>query len=107
MPAFFAYRTIVEADAQVVMPVGGTLSKLNVIINNTPAGGDSWTFTVHIEGAPGATPVDCSIASGAFSCSDNTDSVTVTAGQKLSIKAMGSGDPADAEAIWTGVVITS
>ncbi|MGH2729504.1 MAG: hypothetical protein ACRDJI_02725 [Actinomycetota bacterium] len=107
MPAFFAYRTIVEADAQVAMPVGGTLSKLNVLINNTPAGGDSWTFTVHIDGAPGATPVDCSIATGVFSCSDNTDSVTFTAGQTLSIKATGSGDPADAEARWTAVVISS
>jgi len=90
-----------ELPFQQVMPVGGTVSRLNVAIE-VPAGiaPNAWQFFVGLNGVD--TAVTCSISGTDTSCSsDPALSVVFQAGDKISIRAQGTADPNDATMRWT------
>ena len=90
---------------QQAIPVNGTISQFYVrTTSDVGPAGATYTFTIRINGAPGGTPVTCTITGGAGverSCSDLTNSVTVTAGQLFSILAVGAGDVIGTPVHWT------
>ena len=77
-----------ESDAAQVLPVGGTLSKFTVRINEDAL--YSYAFTVMKNGEP--TSETCSFSNPATNCSDTIDSVTFDANDSISIRATGSGN---------------
>jgi collagen triple helix repeat protein len=96
-----------ESLVDQVMPVGGTLSLLNVAIE-IPAGNapNAWQFFVRRNGVD--TEVTCSISGTVTTCSsDPAQSVVFQAGDKISIRAQGTADPTDAEMRWTAKFVSS
>lgn len=67
------------------MPSGGTLRNLTVAVSATPTGGNyDLEITVYVNQA--ASSLTCTFNTGTGSgCSDNTDSLVVSAGDKLAV----------------------
>ena len=65
-------------------PIAGKLSKLYVK-GTSALSGDSCVFVVQVDGV--ASALTCTMANGATSANDTTHTVSVTAGQTLSVKA--------------------
>jgi hypothetical protein len=71
---------------QAVVPSSGTISRFYVRLSGAAGGGStSYTFTVRIDGAD--TGITCTATGAATSCSDTSNSASVTAGQLISILA--------------------
>jgi len=84
------------------MTVAGTLSQLRVRLSAIAGGaGTSYTFNVRSNGVN--TGVTCTIAAGATSCSDTTNSFAFPAGGLISIAAVPSATPPgnNQEVRWT------
>ena len=83
------------------MPVGGTLSNFNVLLDGAPGNANSYTFTLR-RNATTDTSVTCSISgSSAVSCSDSTNSATFNAGDRISIKVTPANGPTGRRMGWT------
>ena len=80
-----------EAVAQQVFPVGGSLSNLNVRLTGSPSAGDSYVFTLRVNGA--GTEQTCTVAGTATSCTDGTGNLAVPAGGLVSIQVTETGTP--------------
>jgi len=84
-----------EDDAQVPMPVAGTITRLEVFVDTNPtgaAGTQSWTFTVRVNGI--STAISCTISEGdvPLQCSD-IGAVAVSVGDRVDVRATaGTGD---------------
>jgi hypothetical protein len=75
-----------ETDVQQAIPVAGSLTALNVRldgITGPPASGDSYTITVRLNGAD--TGLTCTISEIARTCADLADTITVAAGDLITI----------------------
>ena len=83
-------------DVELVLPVGGTISRLNVGLHDTPDnGGAAWTFVFMVNAAAGNPPTGdtllmCTVATGATDCSDLVNQVNVNAGDKISLMSVPS-----------------
>jgi hypothetical protein len=77
-------------DADTPLPIGGTLGDLRV--EQTTTGADPVAATVWINGV--ATGITCTIASGDTSCSDTTNTSTVSPGDRVTIE-VNAGDLGD------------
>jgi len=85
--SFCAFTTnSVEASRQVIIPVAGTIKNLYVLTATTQSANNSQVCTVRKNGASTAitTTIPASAAAGTFS--DTTNSVSVAAGDRLSLQ---------------------
>lgn len=87
------------ADTTQIVPFDCTLNNFRVKINKPPGAGKSWTFAVMKNGA--ATAMSVAIADSATS-GVYAGSVSLVAGDKLSLRCTPAGTPASAStAMWT------
>lgn len=70
-----------EANCQGIIPVDGVFKNLTVKLENAPAGADTVTVTLHINGAPTALTV--AITGAATTGSDTTHTVIVAPGDTV------------------------
>ena len=95
----------IEAAVQQLMPIGGAVSDLNVLID-VAAGTDAWQFVLRLNGVD--TAVTCSITGTAISCASAPGvAVVFRAGDRLSIRAVGTNDPPDATMQWTAKFVST
>ncbi len=87
-----------EHDRKGVIPANGRISLLRVNTTAAPGTGDSYIFTVRISEADSALTV--TVADAATTASDTTHFVDVTAGQRISMKCVGSAGADAAAATW-------
>ena len=99
VPMFNTGVSSVESGSQQFMPVAGTVSRFYIILNISPGSGKSFTFIVRKNGA--ATPVTCTISGTATTGSDLTNSVSFTAGDRISIMVTPAGNPTATVMLWT------
>ncbi len=81
--------SVTEDNVVDIMPVARTLQNLRVYLNGSPGAGQSYTVTVRVNGAD--TAIGCVISDSATTGFDTTDTVTVAAGDRISIKVVTSG----------------
>ena len=92
-----------ETDVSMPALSSGTLRRLFVRVSADPANGvltQSYAFTVRKNEAD--TTLTCTISEGAVQASDTSNTVAVTAGDRLAIKAVPSNTPTLAS-VWAGV----
>jgi len=85
--AYSSAGSSVETQQNVV-PINGTIRDLYVKAHNNPSEGDSWIITLMLDGEP--TALTCTIADdggGQTTCNNTSDTVAVTAGQKIAFEA--------------------
>lgn len=78
-----------ESKQSFAFPVAGTLKNLRVKTSNNPGSGQSYAFTVMVNGA--STGITCNYSGGGTTCSDLTHTAAITEGQTISLKAVASG----------------
>lgn len=81
-----------EANVNQPIPHDLTVDRLQITIGTAPGAGKSYTFVLMQNGNP--TSLSVTIADSATSGSDNSNSVSLTAGDKVSIRCTPSGTPA-------------
>jgi hypothetical protein len=92
-----------ESNVETPLPIGGTLSDLQVRVTTAPGVGASWTFTADINGT--GTALFCSIAGAATTCSDSS-AVTVVQGDTLDLDATPFSAPSVPTTVTWSVTVT-
>ncbi len=97
---FYSHSDSSINDVEQVLPIGGTLSQLNVALHDdaSNADGEAWTFVLMVNGADpdpitptGATDLLCTITGdGVETCSDTVNEVSVVAGDKIALMSVPS-----------------
>lgn len=82
--------------SQAPWPVSGTLSKLQVYFGSAPASGAAWTVALNVGGT--VTSLSCYITSSGQTCTDPTDTVSVSPGNLVTIEVC----PSEASSLGTG-----
>lgn len=86
-----------ETAIQEVLPTGGKISNLRIVLSNDPSKGNSYVFTVRRDPAGAAAPVNtgitCTISNENTSCEDKVNSQTFAAGDAISVLATESSSP--------------
>lgn len=72
------------AQTYAVVAADGAFSSLRVELEGDPGAGNSWTFSIYVDGS--ATSVTCTISNAETNCTDLVNSVAVTAGQLINIQ---------------------
>jgi hypothetical protein len=81
------------------IPVGGTLSNLNVRVSGSVGtGSDAYTFTLVHNGSNSV--ITCNVTTAGTTCSD-LDSLTVAAGDGLSLRADPVNSPTEPTFVWS------
>jgi parallel beta-helix repeat protein len=97
-PAATAYFTnsasAVESNITGRAPYAGTFKNLYLDLNTAPGSGQTSTFTLRVNGVD--TAITCQASGSAVTASDTTHTVSVAAGDKWSIKIVGSATAAAA-----------
>lgn len=104
--SFCAFTTnSVEASRQVIIPVAGTIKNLYVLTATTQSANNSQVCTVRKNGASTAitTTIAASAAAGTFS--DTTNSVSVAAGDRLSLQVQNNAASGTAAQIVSVAII--
>lgn len=86
-----------EIATTVIFPTSGTLDLMTIQTANPPGVGTSWAISLRqgtTQASMATTTLTCTI-SGAVSqtCNDSTHSITIAAGDRLSMVALGAGTP--------------
>lgn len=86
-----------------VIPGDGTVSDFYVELDGTPGSSKSWTITVQQDTGAGFANTDLAvtIADSATTGNDTTDSIGVSAGDRLILKVTQSGSPTARKCRWT------
>lgn len=79
-------------------PRSGTFRNLYINVTNSPGAGQSYVFTLRVNGAD--TSVTCTISNSATSCNDTTHTAAITAGQTYSIKSVSSATATGTDPAW-------
>ncbi len=79
----------IEFSAQLLIPCPGIIKNLYTLISLSPGGGGTFVFTVYKNGIAQSTTV--TFSAGETTKNDITNSFTVAAGDKISIKKTGTG----------------
>ena len=80
-----------EADVQIIVPFTGAITNLRAFLGTAPGTGDARVFTLRVNGADTA---DVVTISGANTTGvDSAHSVSVTAGDRVTIKSTVTGTP--------------
>lgn len=74
-----------------IIPTAGTIKNLYVKLGGTPGSGNDYTFTLYQNGSP--TAMTCTIADSATAAHDTTNTVTVAAGDSISLQYIGTSTP--------------
>jgi len=104
--SFCAFTTnSVEASRQVIIPIAGTIKNLYVLTATTQSANNSQVCTVRKNGASTAitTTIPASAAAGTFS--DTTNSVSVAAGDRLSLQVQNNAASGTAAQIVSVAII--
>lgn len=92
-----------ELDYQIVVPTAGTLHRLYVKLNGTPASSKSYDITLMKNGV--ATLLTVNIANAATTGNDVADDVSVIAGDVITIRSTPNNTPS-ARAVFWGMQFT-
>lgn len=95
---FSSTAQTVEASSTMVMPTGGVLDDLYAEVSTAPGVGATTTITVYENNS--ATSVSCDIVDTATTCNDLTDTLTITAGEVISIQVVSTASAASAFPKW-------
>lgn len=90
-----AWNGTITNESQLI-PVAGTLSRLFIKVQTAPGAGKSWAFTLYVNGS--ATALTLTIADAATTGSDITNSVSVSAGDRISLECVATGGTASSRA---------
>jgi len=90
-----------ESNVYQVIPTGGTISGLLVKLSGNVAAASTYSFTLMVNSAPSALTV--TIPAGAPTGSDWSNSVSVTAGQTVSLRSTFTGAPGALLASWSAI----
>ncbi len=93
-----------NANAQVVCPIAGTIKNLYALLDTAPGGAASRTFTLVKNGSTTALAV--TISAGSTTGNDTSHNISVSAGDTLSIQCSSASSPANS-LIHLGIVITA
>ncbi len=102
VPTFEGFRTATESAMQQALPTAGTLSRLYVRLSGTAGAagtGRSYTVTIRVNGVN--TGVSCVVLETATGCSNVSNTVTLAAGDLLSVLAVPSATPTARTLRWT------
>jgi hypothetical protein len=100
MPAGSLSTSATQANVAVPLPVGGTITNLQVRLSGVAGAGNSYTFTAYRNGAAVAT-LTCSVSGDtATSCSDTDDTVW-NAGDTISLQAIPFSNPSGRTGTWS------
>ncbi|HOZ94603.1 MAG TPA: hypothetical protein PK242_11070, partial [Ottowia sp.] len=95
-----------EAKVAVPLPIGGTIGGLRVFQSGTAGSGNSWTYTLFVNGsAVGA--VSCSISGNAATTCSSAGTVAVSAGDRVALRVAPSSLPSTGRAAGWSFTITS
>lgn len=94
-----------EQSMAVIVPKAGTISDLYVGCINAPGASETYTYTIRKNGSD--TAVTCTVSDTDTTGSDAVNSVSVAAGDYLTVKCVASGSAASLAAssvnvLWTG-----
>lgn len=78
-----------EANVIHIIPVAGSITNLNVLLDGAPTG--AYTFTVRRNSATPASHITCVITGAATSCADNTNCTILAAGNTIDLQGVSSG----------------
>lgn len=85
-----------ETNRRNVIPTGGTIKNLYVKLSAAPGAGTTRVFTLYLNGSPSA--LTCTVSGGAATtANDSTHTVTVAAGDEVSLQSSITGTPAAAK----------
>jgi hypothetical protein len=98
---FGSGQSATQGVMEATLPSAGTFGDFEVRTSATPAGGDTWVFTVLINGATTTPLIECTVnnASTNNRCTD-ADSITVNAGDTIVVRSVPSGGPAASTVHW-------
>ncbi len=88
-----------ETEYYQLIAADGTISSFKVKVTAAPGAGNSWTFTLYVNGNP--TTLVVTIADAATSGEDIVHSVNVVSGDYVYISCTPSGPPNAAKALWS------
>ena len=88
-PSLMAYDNVFHNQAGVAC--NGTLDNFEIVVSGSPSSGDGWVFTVMKNGQ--ATNLACTIQDSATSCNDIPDTLTLNAGDQISVEADEFSEP--------------
>jgi hypothetical protein len=80
-----------EPGAKIPFPEAGTLSNFRLRLDAAPGSGKQWVFTIRKNGV--ATGLTITIANSATTGADTTDSVSIAAGDQISVSCTPTGTP--------------
>jgi len=96
--------TAAEADSQIIVPTSGTISRFYAKLASTPGTSKSYQFTVMLNGS--ASALDMTITGAVSTGNDVTHSISVSAGDTLTIRSLPTGTPTSQSSIAFGLVFT-
>lgn len=85
------FQTTAEVNGRTLFPVAGTLKTLYVDVDTAPGAGKNYAFTIMKNGV--ATGLGCTLADTNTRCTDLNNSVSIVAGDSLSIRSVPTGTP--------------
>jgi len=94
--------TVTENKMKIICPTAGTLSNLYARLSGSPNTGTSYTLTVRVNGD---TVLATTISDTNTTNSNTTDTVSVAAGDALSMKVTPTSTPT-ARSVWWGLLFT-
>ena len=95
----YQWSASTSGAAAQVMPASGTLKWLYMRLKTAPGGSASYTFTVYKNG--GATSLTVTISASATTGADTTNTVSITAGDTVSLYCTSDSSPAATQASWS------
>lgn len=87
-----------ESSVYSPIPTSGVLKNLYIMSSAAPAGVTDRAFTIMVNGSPSS--VTCSLGSSGTTANDTTNTVSVSAGDTVSIRSSVTGLPAAANIAW-------
>jgi len=83
-----------ESDMQIVVPTSGTLKSLYNTLSAAPGLGKSYQYTLMVNGV--ASSLQTTIANSATTANDTVNTVSVSAGDTITLRCVPSGTPSSA-----------
>lgn len=98
VPCGYPSPSVGEIGATIVMPFSATLKNFYVTLDVAPGAGNSWTLTIRKNQA--STALTITISGSDDTGNDTTHTVSVAAGDKISILITATGSPSPSGAQW-------
>jgi hypothetical protein len=93
-----------ETDSEIIIPTGGTISDFYVKLSSTPGTSKSYQFTIMQNGS--ASAIDLTLSGAVGSGSDTTNSISVSAGDVITIRCIPTNTPISQTSMAFGLVFT-